>query len=162
VSDQRGLFRRLRERDLHSRLNRFRCESRLVQSRYHQVPPLHQSRITRRPATSLPPDSTVDDFYQCCSWLPCLVATRLMAAPGTWEVLRFCFFGDGRRSPADCVAVLSVWCLTLAILLFNAFFRLLLKDGNLLIRGVGTLILAAPLLYLYARAKRSVLDRRTA
>ena len=47
------------------------------------------------------------------------------------------------------------------MLVFNAFFGLLLKDGNLLIRGVGTLILAAPLLYLYARAKRSVLGRRT-
>ena len=86
----------------------------------------------------------------------------LMAAPGTWEVLRFSFFGDGRSSLANRVAVLSAWCLTLAILVFNAFFRLLLEDGNLLIRGVGTLILSAPLLCLYARAKRSVLSRRTA
>ena len=86
-----------------------------------------------------------------------------MAAPGTWEVLRFCFFGfgGGRSSLADGVAVLSAWCLTLAILVFNAFFGLLLPDGNLLLRGVGTLILSAPLLCLYARAKRSVLARRT-
>jgi hypothetical protein len=85
-----------------------------------------------------------------------------MAAPGTWEVLRFCFFGDGRSSAADRVAALSVWCLTLAILFFNAFFRLLLEDGNLLIRGGSTLILSAPLLWLYARGKRSLLARRTA
>ena len=84
-----------------------------------------------------------------------------MAAPGTREVLRFCFSGGGRSSLADGVAVVSAWCLTLAVLVFNAFFGLLLKDGNLLIRGVGTLILAAPLLYLYGRAKRSVLGRRT-
>ena len=85
-----------------------------------------------------------------------------MAAPGTREVLRFCFFGGGRSSLADGVAVVSAWCLTLAILVFNAFFGLLLEDANLLIRGVGTLILAAPLLCLYARAKRSMLERRTA
>jgi hypothetical protein len=86
----------------------------------------------------------------------------VMAAPGTWEVLRFCFSGGGRSSLADSVAVLSAWCLTLAILVFNAFFRLLLEDGNLLIRGVATLILSAPLVWLYGRAKRSVLARRTA
>jgi hypothetical protein len=85
-----------------------------------------------------------------------------MAAPGIWEVLRFCFSGGGRHSLADGVAVLSAWCLTLAILFFNAFFRLLFEDGNLFIRGVGTLILSAPLLCLYARARRSVLKRRTA
>ena len=85
----------------------------------------------------------------------------LMAAPGTWEVLRFCFSGGGRSSLADGVAVLSAWCLTLAILVFNAFFGLL-PDGNLLLRGVGTLVLSVPLLYLYARAKRSVLGRRPA
>ena len=85
-----------------------------------------------------------------------------MAAPGTWDVLRFCFSGGGRRSLADGVAVLSAWCLTLAILFFNAFFGLLLPDGNLLLRGVGTLILSGPLLGLYARAKRSLLNRRTA
>jgi hypothetical protein len=84
-----------------------------------------------------------------------------MAAPGTREVLRFCFSRGGRSSLADDVAVVSAWCLTLAILVFNAFFGLLLKDGNLLIRGVGTLILAAPLLLLYGRAKRSVLERRS-
>ncbi len=76
------------------------------------------------------------------------------------EVLRFCFFGDGRRSPADRVAALCVWCLTLAVLFFNAFFGLLFEDGNLLIRGVCTLVLSAPLLWLYARGKRSVLARR--
>jgi hypothetical protein len=85
-----------------------------------------------------------------------------MAAPGTWEVLRFCFTGGGRTSLAGGVAVLSAWCLTLAILVFNACFELLLPDGNLLLRGVGTLVLSAPLLWLYARAKRSVLARRTA
>ena len=74
--------------------------------------------------------------------------------PGTWEVLRFCFSGGGRTSLADGVAILSVWCLTLAIRVFIAFFRLLLPDGNLLLRGVGTLILSAPLLWLYAQAKR--------
>ena len=84
-----------------------------------------------------------------------------MAAPGTWEVLRFCFSGGGRSSLADGIAVLSAWCLTLAIIFFNAFFGLLLEDGNLLLRGAGTLILAAPLLWLYARAKRSVVNRRT-
>ena len=85
----------------------------------------------------------------------------LMAAPGTWEVLRFCFSGGGRSSLPNGVAVLSAWCLTLAILVFNAFFGLLLPDGNLLLRGVGTLILAAPLLWHYARARRSVLNGRT-
>lgn len=85
-----------------------------------------------------------------------------MAAPGTWEVLRFCFSGGGRSSLGDGVAVLSAWCLTLAIVFFNAFFGLLFPDGNLFIRGVGTLILSAPLLCLYARAKRSVLNRGTA
>ena len=70
--------------------------------------------------------------------------------------------GGGRSSLADGVAVVSAWCLTLAVLVFNAFFGLLLKDGNLRIRGVGTLILAAPLLLLYGRAKRSVLERRSA
>ena len=85
-----------------------------------------------------------------------------MAAPGIWEVLRFCLSGGGHSSLADGVAVLAARCLTLAILAFNAFFGLLLPDGNLLLRGVGTLIISAPLLWLYARAKRSVLARRTA
>jgi hypothetical protein len=85
-----------------------------------------------------------------------------MARPGISEVLRFCFFGSGRRSPGDAVAVLCVWCLTLAILCFNALFGVLLKDGNLLIRGVGTLILFAPLLWLWARGKRAVLAGRAA
>lgn len=85
-----------------------------------------------------------------------------MTAPGAWEALRFCFSGDGRNSLADGAAVLSAWCLSVAILFFNAFFRLLFEDGNLFIRGVGTLILFAPLLCLYARAKRSVRDRRPA
>jgi hypothetical protein len=35
-------------------------------------------------------------------------------------------------------------------------------ERNLLLRGVGTFILSAPLLWLYTRAKRSVLARRTA
>lgn len=84
-----------------------------------------------------------------------------MAAPGRWEVLRFCFSG-GRRSLADGVAALFAWGFALTILVFNAFFGLLLPDGNLLIRAVGTLILSAPLLCLYARAKRTVLKRRRA
>ena len=83
----------------------------------------------------------------------------LMTAPGTWKALRFCFSGGGRGSLADGVAVVSAWCLALAILVFNVFFPLLLEDGNLLLRGVGTLILSAPLLCLYARAKRSVRER---
>jgi hypothetical protein len=86
-----------------------------------------------------------------------------MVSPGASEVIRFCFFGDGNKSsPADRVAMVAVWCLTLTIVFFNTFFRMLAPDGNLLIRGVGTLILAAPLLWLYARGKRSVLARRTA
>ena len=85
-----------------------------------------------------------------------------MAAPGTWEVLRFCFFGDGRSSLAGRIAILSAWCIALAILLFNAFFRLLLEDANLLIRGVITLVLFAPLLWLYARGKRLVRARTRA
>lgn len=84
-----------------------------------------------------------------------------MEAPSSWEVLRFCFFEGRRGSLVDGVAVLLAWCLALAILFFNAFFGLLLEDGNLLIRGVATLILSAPLLGLYARAKRSVLNRRS-
>jgi len=60
-----------------------------------------------------------------------------MAAPSTREVLRFCFFRDGL---ADRVAVLSAWCLALAIFFFDALFRLLLTDGNLLIRVASTLI----------------------
>lgn len=83
-----------------------------------------------------------------------------MAAPSTWDVLRFCFSGGGRSSLADGVAMVSAWCLTLAILFFNAFFGLLLPDANLFIRGVGTLILSVPLLALYARAKRAVRNRR--
>ncbi len=80
-----------------------------------------------------------------------------MATPGTREVLRICFFGGPRLSPAGGVAVLAAWCFALAILLFNAFFGLLLPDANLFLRGAGTLILSAPLAWLYARAKRSVL-----
>ncbi len=33
----------------------------------------------------------------------------LMAAPGTWEVLRFCFSGGGRTSLGDGVAVFAAW-----------------------------------------------------
>lgn len=83
-----------------------------------------------------------------------------MTDPGAREVLRFCYFGDGRSSLADRVAVLSMWCVTLAIVFFNVSFRLLFEDGNLLIRGVATLVLSAPLLWLYARGKRSVIARR--
>lgn len=82
-----------------------------------------------------------------------------MATPINWKVLRFCFFGDERRSLADHVAVFSAWCLTLAVFSFNASFGRVLEDGNLLIRGVCTLILSAPLLWLYARG-RSRLNQR--
>ena len=75
-----------------------------------------------------------------------------MAAPATLQILRFCFFGDGRSSLADRVAILAAWCLALAILFFNAFFGVLFEDGNLLIRAVPTLILAVPLGWLYSRA----------
>jgi hypothetical protein len=85
-----------------------------------------------------------------------------MGAPTTREILHFCFFGDQRRSLAGRVAVLFAWCLTLAILFFNAFFRLLLEDGNLLVRGVCTFIMSAPLLWLYGRGKRSMLGRGNA
>jgi hypothetical protein len=87
---------------------------------------------------------------------------QLVTAPDTREVLRFCFFRRGRGSLADRGAVVAAWCLTLAVLLFNAFFGLLFEDGNFFIRGVGTLILSAPLAWLYARGKRSLLNRRTA
>jgi hypothetical protein len=82
-----------------------------------------------------------------------------MARPGISEIFRFCFFGSGRRSVADAVAVSCAWGVTLAILFFNALFGVLLEDGNLLMRGVGTLVLFAPLLGLYARGKRAVLAR---
>ncbi|MDQ2646543.1 MAG: hypothetical protein M3020_22225 [Myxococcota bacterium] len=78
-----------------------------------------------------------------------------MSAPTTSEVLRCCFFGDGRGSRVELVARLGVWCLTLAILIFNALFRWLLPDGNLLIRGVATLLLAVPLLWLFGWGKRA-------
>ena len=82
-----------------------------------------------------------------------------IGAPATREILRFCFVGDWHSSLAGRVAVLFAWGLTLAILFFNALFPLLLEDGNLLIRGVCTLVMSAPLLYLYKRGKRSVLGR---
>jgi len=40
--------------------------------------------------------------------------------------------------------------------------RFVFEDGNLLIRAVPTFILGAPLLWLYARAKRSVIARKAA
>ena len=85
-----------------------------------------------------------------------------MAAPGTWEFLRFCFLGDGRRSLSGRLAIVCAWCFTLAVLVFNAFFGLLFEDGNLVIRGGGTLILGAPLLWPYARGKRAMRDRASA
>jgi len=84
-----------------------------------------------------------------------------MAAPDTWSLLRYCFFGDGRSSLTDRVAILGAWCLALVIVFFNALFGLLFEDGNLLIRGVGTLVLATPLLWLLARRKRSLQNRTT-
>lgn len=72
-----------------------------------------------------------------------------MAAPGTWEILRFCFSGGGRSSLADGVAVLSAWCLTLAILFFTLFFGLLLEDGTYS-SGVSARSSCPPLLWLYA------------
>jgi len=83
-----------------------------------------------------------------------------MASPGTREILRFCLFGDGRCSPFDLVAIVVTWCLVLAVLAFNAFFPLLMPDGNLFIRGVVTLILSAPLVWLYVRGRRALLARR--
>ena len=85
-----------------------------------------------------------------------------MGAPSRAEILRFCFFGDGRRSLIDLVTIVAAWCFALAVLSFNAFFPLLFSDGNLVIRGVPTLLLSAPLLGLYVRAKRALLARRTA
>lgn len=85
---------------------------------------------------------------------------QVVAAPDTRDVLRFCFLGGGRSSLAHRSAVVAAWCLTLAILFFNAFFGLLFEDGNFFIRGVGTLILSAPLMGLHARGKRSLLERR--
>jgi hypothetical protein len=79
-----------------------------------------------------------------------------MREPTRSDVLRRCFFGGARRSVAERIAVVAAWCLALAILAFNALFRILFEDGNLLIRGVCTLVLAAPLLGLYFRAKRSL------
>ena len=58
------------------------------------------------------------------------------------------------------IAVLAAWGFALAIVLFNATFPLLFEDGNLLIRGVCTLVLAAPLVWLYFRAKRALGPRR--
>jgi hypothetical protein len=85
-----------------------------------------------------------------------------MATPETWDVVRLCFLGDGRSSLADRIAILAAWCLALAVLLFNAFFGLLFEDGNLLVRGVITLVLSAPLLGLYARGKRAVRAQKAA
>lgn len=87
-----------------------------------------------------------------------MLHTEQMVTPTTRDVLRICFFGDGRRSLADRVAVFSAWCITLAVLAFNAFFRTLFEDGNLLIRGVCTLILSAPLLGLYMRGQSKLRD----
>jgi len=86
----------------------------------------------------------------------------MLVAPSSREVLRFCFLGDARSSLTDRIAAVVAWCLALTVFFFNAFFRLLLEDGNLLIRAVITLILSSPLLWLYARAKRSMLGRRAA
>lgn len=85
-----------------------------------------------------------------------------MPAPSAREALRVLFFGDGQKSLVDRGAVLAAWCLTLTVLFFNALFRVLFEDGNLLIRAVPTFLLAAPLFWLYARAKRLVLARRAA
>ena len=87
-----------------------------------------------------------------------MLHTEQMVTPTRRDVLRICFFGDGRRSLADRVAVFSAWCVTLAVLAFNVFFRTLFEDGNLLIRGVCTLILSAPLLGLYMRGRSKLRD----
>jgi len=83
------------------------------------------------------------------------------ARPTPSQVLRSCYFGDGREALAGRLAVLAAWCLTVAILLLNVFFRIVLDDGNLLIRAVPTLVLAAPLGWIYSRRKRALLERRT-
>jgi hypothetical protein len=95
-----------------------------------------------------------------CSWRAKLVG-RSMATASRWVVLRVCFFGAARDSLTDRIAVLAMWCFTLAVLLFNALFGRLLPDANLLIRGFGTLVLSAPLALLYARGKRMLLNRIT-
>lgn len=91
-------------------------------------------------------------------WRARMLHTEQMVTPTRRDVLRICFFGDGGRSLADRVAVFSAWCITLAVLAFNAFFRSLFEDGNLLIRGVCTLILSAPLLGLYMRGRSKLRD----
>ena len=87
-----------------------------------------------------------------------MLHTDQMVTPTRRDVLRICFFGDGRRSLADRVAVFSAWCLTLAVLAFNVFFRTLFEDGNLLIRSVCTLILSAHLFALYTRGRAMLRD----
>lgn len=82
-----------------------------------------------------------------------------MAAPTTHEVLRACFFGYGRGTLVDRVAVVFAWCVAICVFLFNALFPILMEDGNLLIRAVFTLVLAAPLMALYAWRRRSLLAR---
>jgi len=85
-----------------------------------------------------------------------------IARPSTRDVLRFCYFGDEQRKLVDRAAAFAAWCVTLAVLVFNALFRVLFEDGNLLIRGVCTVVLSLPLALLYARGKRAVLARRAA
>ena len=79
-----------------------------------------------------------------------------MSEPTRRDVLRFCFWGSWNRSLAGRIAVIAAWCLALGILCFNALFGLMFEDANLVIRGVPTLILAAPLVWLYFRGKRSL------
>ena len=83
-----------------------------------------------------------------------------MAALGRGEIVHWCLFGDGNCSLFDRVAIVATWCLALAVFFFNAFFPLLFEDGNLFIRGAGTLILSAPLLCLYVRGRRALSGRR--
>ena len=64
------------------------------------------------------------------------------------DALRFCFSRAGR------VAVVAAWFFAIAIVVFNGLFGILFRDGNLVVRGAPTLVLATPLFILYLRAKR--------
>lgn len=79
-----------------------------------------------------------------------------MSALTARDVLRFCFWEAWHRSVVWRVAVLVAWCSALAVLSFNASFRWLFEDGNLLIRGVCTLVLGAPLIGLYVLGRRAL------
>ncbi|HEY8925718.1 MAG TPA: hypothetical protein VIU64_15130, partial [Polyangia bacterium] len=80
-----------------------------------------------------------------------------MALLGRGEIVHWCLFGDGSSSLFDRIAIVATWCLALALLVFNTFFPLLFEDGNLFIRGAGSLILSVPLFCLYVRGRRALI-----